>query len=49
MTYLFEDAFVEELLELFVAVIDAELLEAIHLEILCKESNVFFNVSLRFL
>ena len=33
---LLEDALVEELLQLLVAVVDAELLEAIHLEVLCN-------------
>ena len=33
-SHLFQDSFVEELLQLLVAIVDAELLEAVHLEIL---------------
>lgn len=32
--YLFQDSFIEELLQLFIAIVDAELFKAVHLEVL---------------
>ena len=46
-TNLFQNSVVEELLQLFITIIDAELFKAVHLEIFCQEKkfiNCFKNL-----
>lgn len=40
LLFILQDAFVEELLKLLVAVVYTELLETIHLEVFCKKVNI---------
>ena len=47
-SYLFENPLVEELLQLLVTVVDAELLEAVHLEVLCTQKcNKLMHAKIR--